>query len=141
MKKAIFMLSTIKNAYKFIRHKESYFIKDINNYMFDIALSLLAAFISGAGVFLQKKGLVGVKKIKGLLSSIKWMSGTFLLLVSFLIYLLALKVGRLLIVQPLLNMSALFLFLLEVAFLKEKIKINEILALALFLMGLIMMQV
>ncbi len=109
--------------------------------MFDIILALLAAIFGGIGLFLQKIGLKKIKKIKNIFFSFKWLSGTLAIVTSFFLYLLALKIGRLVIVQPLINISILILVFLEIVFLKTKIKKYEILALFLFFIGLVMLQV
>ena len=104
--------------------------------MFDIVLALIAAFLIGISLFLQKCGA------KKLFLSPKWLLGTFLAAVSFFIYLLALKLGgRLVIIQPLINVSLLVLVVLEIVFFKDKIKKYEILSLFLFFLGLILLQV
>jgi len=108
--------------------------------MLDILLGLLSAFFAGVALFLQK---IGIKnEIKKTFLSPKWLLGTFLSIVSFFIYLLALKLGgRLVIIQPLINVSILFMILLETVFLKNKIKWYDILSLLLFFFGLVLIQV
>jgi uncharacterized membrane protein len=103
--------------------------------MLEIGLALLVAFLNSLSMFLQKSG------IKKMFFSLKWILGTFLNLVSFFVYLLALKSGRLVIVQPLINASIVFLIILEIIYLKSKIKKYEIFSLFLFFLGLIIMQV
>jgi uncharacterized membrane protein len=104
--------------------------------MLDIVFGLIAAFLSGLALFLQKCG------IKKMFFSPKWLLGTFLTAVSFSVYIFALKLGgRLVIIQPLLNVSVIFLVIMEIVFLKNKVKKYEVLSLVLFFLGLIVLQV
>lgn len=108
--------------------------------MIDILLALLAAFLIGVSLFLQKSGVK--KTFFKLFSSPKWLLGTSLSAVSFFIYLYALRIGgRLIIIQPLVNVSVIFLVLLEIVILKNKIKKYEVLSLILFFIGIILLQV
>lgn len=104
--------------------------------MIEIALALIVAFLNGISLFLQKLG------IKKMFFSPKWLLGTLLSVASFFVYLFALKLGgRLVIIQPLVNVSLIFLVFMEIIFFKSKIKRYEILSFALFFLGLVMLQV
>ena len=106
--------------------------------MLDIVLALLAAFMSSVSSLLQKSGL---KKARYMFFSSRWMLGTLILVLSFFLYVLSLKIGQLIIIQTLLNSSILFIVILEIIFFKSKIKRYEILSMTLFFLGIILIEV
>jgi len=103
--------------------------------MLGIVLIIISAIISGLSLFLQKIGFLNVKKGKRVFFSFKWILGTSLMTLSYLIYLIALKFERLVITQPLLNISIIVLVMLEAIFLKSKLKKYEIFSIVLFIIG------
>jgi len=110
----------------------------INNYMLEIELALISAFIGSVALLLQKSGF---KKARYMFLSTRWILGTFLMVLSFFIYVISISVGQLIIVQILFNSSVLFLVILEIILFKLKIKSYEAMSIALFLLGVILMQV
>jgi len=106
-----------------------------------IELALLAGIFAGFSLFLQKIGLQKVKRWQDTLLSFNWLFGTLLAGVSFIFYLMALRVERIAITQPLVNISVIVLVLLEIKFLKEEIKKYEIIAIMLFFLGLTILMV
>jgi uncharacterized membrane protein len=109
--------------------------------MIGIILEIASAILTAAGVLLQKIGLKKVKKWKDVLKSKKWMIGYLLFAPAFILYALALKYERLSIIQPLGNLSLIALVILEIIFLKEKVKKHEFFAFALFFIGVILIGV
>ena len=106
--------------------------------MIGIVLEIISAVVSGIGIFLQKLGLEKVKSWKDILKSYKWILGYSLFIPSLILYMIALKYERLSIIQPLSNLSIIVLVILEIMVLKEKIKKQEIFALILFFIGILL---
>ena len=106
--------------------------------MIGIILEIISAILTAIGIFLQKIGLKKVKKWKDVLKSHKWIIGYSLFILAFFFYALALKYERISIIQPVGNLSIIFLVILEIMFLKENIKKNEVFALILFFIGVLL---
>ena len=106
--------------------------------MIGILLILLYAIVNSLGIFLQKIGLQKVRSWKDVIKSYKWILGSLLFIPAYFLYVLALKYEKLSVVQTVGNFSILFLVILEIVFLKEKIKKYEIFALTLFFLGILL---
>jgi len=106
--------------------------------MIGILLILLYAIVNSLGIFLQKTGLQKVRSWKDVIKSYKWILGSLLFIPAYFLYVLALKYEKLSVVQTAGNFSILFLVILEIVFLKEKIKRHEIFALMLFFLGILL---
>lgn len=103
--------------------------------MIGILLALLSSLITGISMFVQKVSLIKINNWKQAISSPKWLFSLFLTIVSFFFFLLALKLERLIIIQPMTYTSFFIVVILEIFFLKEKLNLYEILAIILFFTG------
>jgi uncharacterized membrane protein len=106
--------------------------------MIGILLILLYAIVNSLGIFLQKIGLQKVRSWKDVIKSYKWVLGSLFFIPAYFLYVLALKYEKLSVVQTVGNFSILFLVILEIIFLKEKIKRHEFFALTLFFLGILL---
>ena len=106
--------------------------------MIGIYLEIISAFLTAIGIFLQKIGLKKVKKWKDVIKSHKWIVGYCFFILAFFFYASALKYERISIIQPVGNLSIIFLIIFEIMFLKEKIKKSEIFALIIFFIGVLL---
>ena len=109
--------------------------------MLYVLIAIIGSMLFGLSTFLQKKGLISIKKWKDLLHSTRWIIGVLLNVPAFLFYLLALKFERLIIIQPLFYFSTVFVVILEYFFLKEKLKTYDVMAIVLFFIGILFIQV
>jgi uncharacterized membrane protein len=103
--------------------------------MIGILFAFISSILLGIALFIQKISLIKITKWKQVFKSPKWLLSIFLTFISFCFSLLALKFERLIIIQPISNVSLLVIVLLEIFVLKDKISIYEILSIILFFIG------
>ena len=133
----MFLISAFQIKCNFTIRKINLINKVCNIFhMIALIIVIISTIMSGISLFLQKIGFLTIKKGKKIFFSFKWLLGTVLMLISFFMYLLALKIERIVIIQPLLNISILVLIILEAIFLKTKLKIYEIFSIILFMIGI-----
>ena len=78
---------------------------------------------------------------KKILKSKRWLFGSLLGLASFALYLFSLNMEKVSIVQPIINVSIIFVTVLDAVFLKEKITKLEMLSIAFVLLGITLVSV
>ncbi len=111
-----------------------------------VLITLAATFFIQAGYFLWKLVAdslprIGTAKVsevfRALLSSWRWLSGLIATIVGWLLFIKATDLGDVSIVQPLMSIGDLFLILLAVVFLHERLNRREWFGLALTVVGAI----
>jgi uncharacterized membrane protein len=103
--------------------------------MIGIMFAFLSALITGISLFLQKVSLIKINNWKQAITSPKWLFSISLNLPAFYFFLLALKIERLIIIQPITYASLFVTVLLEIIILKYKMNLYEVSAIVLFLTG------
>ena len=109
--------------------------------MFGILLALLCAVLNSLSVVLQRGGLKKVKRFRNVIFSRKWILGVALSAVSFIIYVLAIKVENLSVVQPIVNSYLIFVPPISYILLKEKIEKRQILTTILVVIGILLLVI
>lgn len=100
-----------------------------------IIFAFLSSVISGISLFLQKMSLKKINNWKQAIKSPKWLFSISITLVSFYFFLLALKLERIIIIQPISYTSLFVTIFLEILVFKEKLDLYEILAIMIFFIG------
>ena len=109
-----------------------------------IVITLLSTFSMQLGFLLWKVAAdslpqIGKEKlwvvIKGFLCNVKWMLGYFSTIVGWLLFVKANDIGEISLIQPLISVGDVFLVLMAVFFLKEKLAPLEWLGLLLIVIG------
>lgn len=109
-----------------------------------IIITLLAAFFTQLGFFLWKvaaDSLPDIGKTKplklaaALLTNIKWLCGFASTIVGWVLFITATNIGAISLVQPLMSTGDLFLVLMAVVFLGERLNRNEIIGLVITVAG------
>jgi len=120
---------------------------------FYVLLTILASFFYGVSVIFQKKGLEKISlkfkgnKVKILKNLIKkilnkyFLGGIIIGFFGTITYWKAMAIGELSIIQPLINISTIFTWLLGIFYLKEKAFKREWFALILIFIGAIALSV
>ncbi len=115
-----------------------------------VVFALLATLAIQVGYFLWKIAadelpIIGKAKplvvIIGFLTSVKWMSGFILTVVGWVLFIKAADIGDISIVQPLMSIGDLFLVLLALVFLKERLRLMEGFGLGITVIGAMMLSV
>src|SRR3989338_4973586 len=108
-----------------------------------IFLAVVAATLFGISVSLQKYGLKSLKKfsLKGMATNKKWIVSMVIGVVGILLYLVALNLADISVVQPLTALTLVIPVIAGVAFFKEKIGGMEWALLALVIIGVVLVSV
>jgi uncharacterized membrane protein len=114
------------------------------NIPLSIVLALVTSLANGVGFYLQKKGQTeihtdGLSFIKYLLTAAKnwkWLVGFALTVLHIPLYVYALNIGLITITQPLANTGIVFIVLLGMKFLGEKLSKVEFISLGLLIAGI-----
>ncbi len=114
------------------------------NIPLSIVLALVTAFTNGIGFYMQKKGQTeirteGLSFIKYLFTAArnwKWLVGFTLTVVHIPLYVYALNIGMLTITQPLANTGIIFIVLLGVKYLGERLSKIDLIGLCLLIVGI-----
>jgi drug/metabolite transporter (DMT)-like permease len=114
------------------------------NIPLSIVLALVTALANGVGFYLQKKGQTeihteGLSFIKYILTAArnwKWLVGFTLTVVHIPLYVYALNIGLITITQPLANTGIVFIVLLGMKFLGEKLSKVELAGLCMLIAGI-----
>ena len=114
-----------------------------------VILTLLATFAIQLGYFLWKIAadtLPQIGKVKpavaiiGFLTNVKWLSGFVLTVLGWILFIKAANIGDISLVQPLMSIGDLFLVLLALVFLKERLSKKEWLGLGITVVGAILLS-
>ena len=109
-----------------------------------IIVTLIAAFLTQVGYFLWKVSadslsnkenankLIAVKKY---FSNLKWFLGFICIILGWIFFIKASDLGEISLVEPLMSIGDLFLVILAVIFLNERLTINECIGLGLTILG------
>ncbi|MFQ6020508.1 MAG: EamA family transporter [Candidatus Aenigmatarchaeota archaeon] len=106
----------------------------------EVILAIIAAVIGGLSLSIQKLGLDKVKKIrpKDLIKSKTWIAGILLALTGFTIYIYALSVGKIAIIQPLMETAMVFSIIFNYLLFREKLSRFEGFCFILVFIGIIL---
>ena len=107
-----------------------------------IVLAIIASVCFGISVALQKYGLKSLKKFsfKGMATNKRWMLSIVIGIVGILLYLVALNLADLSVVQPLTSLTIIIPVIAGVTFFKEKIGGVKWALLALVIVGVILIS-
>jgi uncharacterized membrane protein len=103
-----------------------------------ILLALVSGIIVGVSVFLQKLGVDESNDLFSQIKSFKWLLGAVLAGCSFIIYLWAVSLDRISLIQPIMNISLIVILFLEYAIMKIEFHKYSIIAIILFFIGIIL---
>ncbi len=113
-----------------------------------IILGSLSYAMLNIGLGLQKKGAAELplienqgffKNIKNFLTNKFWLIGFLLVNIQFLIFIVAVDIGQLSIVTPMMGIGLVVLVLFSVFYLKEQISVKEIIAIVLIIIGVVIL--
>ena len=104
-------------------------------------LSVLVAFLFSLSITIQKGTIKKDTKIIKMLTNKKWLLGSFVGAIGFVLYIYELSIEKLIIVQPIVASTIVFAIILEVVLLKNKISKIEIIASLLAFVGIILIGV
>lgn len=117
---------------------------DINSgYMLDIIFSILAAVCYGISASIQKYSFQGMKKfsIRRMIKNIRWLSALGIGFIGILIYLYALQIAALSVVQPMLALSMIIPIIFGIFFFGEKTSVHEIMGIILVIVGVVWISI
>jgi uncharacterized membrane protein len=104
--------------------------------IFAIVLVLVATFIGAFGALFLKIGSKNLSlNFKGVFKNYKFLFGIFLYGVSALFFLSALKFGKLTMIYPFVSIGYIWIILLSIHFLKEKMNFYKWLGIILIIIG------
>ena len=109
--------------------------------MLEIIIALVAAVLVGLGLSFQRIGLKKNKFSLRMLKSKNWMFGSALATIAFILYYYALGIGKLSIIQPIINISIVFAAVFGYFFLKEKSSSKELLLILIIFLGVVLIAV
>jgi uncharacterized membrane protein len=106
----------------------------------EVILAIIAAVIGGLSLSLQKLGLDKIDKIrpKYLIKSKIWIAGILLALTAFTIYIFALSIGKIAIIQPLMETAMVFTIIFNYLLFREKLDRFEIICFLLIFVGILL---
>jgi len=105
--------------------------------LWEIGLVVFSTLFSGSGPILIKKGMDLIKKIeiKKIITNWYLYLGIFLYGVSYLMTIPALKNGDLSILYPIISLSYIWVCLLSMKYLKERMNIHKWIGIVLIILG------
>ncbi|MBD3188009.1 hypothetical protein GF325_14325 [Candidatus Bathyarchaeota archaeon] len=117
------------------------------NLPISIVLSLLVALLNTVGYYLQKKGQNQIEGdlpfLKYIITAVKtptWLVGFIIALASMPIYIYAISIGHLSITQPIANTGIIFLVVIGIKYLKEKLGTIEITGIVMLVTGIFLVS-
>lgn len=105
----------------------------------EVVLAIIAAVIGGLSLSLQKLGLDRIRMVrpKYLIKSKIWLAGILLALTSFTVYIFALSMGKIAIIQPLMETAMIFSIIFNYLLFREKLSRFEIICFSLVFIGIL----